>query len=423
MTDQPTAPPRSFAALRHPGARAYLLGTALAMNADAVEHVISYLIIWEKFQSPTLGGFAVVAHWLPFLFFSIHAGALADRFDPRRVIQAAMLLFMGVSAAWGLFFMTDSLEMWHAVILLIVHGMAGALWAPAAQLLIHDIVGRETLQSGVRLLATSRTLGILLGPAVGGGLLLLVGPVWGIFINVLIYVPLTLWLIRAPYGPAFRTGAEAAAATTRRAIKGFSDIMATIRTVSGDRIIMPMTLAVGAAALMVGNAHHPQMPEFALDLGSSGGGLLYSILLGANAAGAMAAGLILESRSLLPARRETVFIQIVLWCFAMAGFALTSDFRIALVLLFIAGFLDLSYNSMAQTLVQLHAAPKIRGRVVGLYVMAAFGLRAVSGVTVGMAGSLIGIHMSLALSAGIVLVMVLGVISRTYLSPRASAAP
>jgi MFS family permease len=415
MTDQPAAP-RSFAALRHPGARAYLLGTALAMNADAVEHVISYLIIWEKFHSPTLGGFAVVAHWLPFLFFSVHAGALADRFDPRRVIQAAMLLFMVVSATWGLLFMTDSLQMWHAVVLLIIHGLAGALWAPASQLLIHDIVGREQLQSGVRLLATSRTLGILLGPAIGGGLLLLVGPAWGIFINILIYVPLTWWLIGAPYGPAFRTGAEAAAATSRRAIKGFSDIFSTIRTVSSDRIIMPMTLAVGVAALLVGNAHHPQMPEFALDLGSNGGGLLYSVLLAANAAGAMAAGLVLETRSLLPARRSTVFALIVLWCFAMAGFALTSDIRIAMLLLFVAGFLDLSYNSMAQTLVQLHAAPEIRGRVVGLYVMAAFGLRAVSGITVGMAGSLIGIHMSLALSTGVVLILVLGLITRTYLS-------
>ena len=417
------APPRAFAALRHPGARAYLLGTALAMNADAVEHVITYLVIWEKFESPTLGGFAVVAHWLPFLFFSIHTGALADRFDPRRVIQAAMLLFMAVSAAWGLLFMTDSLEMWHAVILLILHGLAGALWAPASQLMIHDIVGRDLLQSGVRLQATARTLGILLGPAVGGGLLLLVGPVWGIFINILIYVPPTWWLIGAPYGPAFRTGATAAAATGRRAIKGFSDIVSTIREVSTDRVIMPMTLVVGVAAMLVGNAHHPQMPEFALDLGSSGGGLLYSLLLAANAAGAMAAGIILETRSLLPARLNTVFVLVILWCFAMAGFALTSDIRVAMVLLFAAGFLDLSYNSMAQTLVQLHAAPEIRGRVVGLYVLAAFGLRAISGVTVGMAGSLIGIHMSLALSAGIVLVMVLALVTRTFLSePRGGPA-
>src|SRR5262249_61255737 len=70
--------------------------------------------------------------------------------------------------------------------------------------LIHDIVGREQLHSGVRLMAMSRVLGLLGGPAVGGVLLLTCGPSLGMLINVLIYVPLTWWLWRAPYGPRFR---------------------------------------------------------------------------------------------------------------------------------------------------------------------------------------------------------------------------
>jgi len=69
------------------------------------------------------------------------------------------------------------------------------------------------------------------------------------------------------------------------------------------------------------------------------------------------------------------------------------------VLLFCAGFLELSFNSMAQALVQLHAPAKIRGLVIGLYNMAALGLRAVSGITVGIVGGFIGIHLSLSLSA------------------------
>src|SRR5438034_11337046 len=60
------------------------------MMADSIEHVISYWIIFQKFHSPALGGFAVLSHWLPFLFFSVYSGALADRFDPRRIIQLAM---------------------------------------------------------------------------------------------------------------------------------------------------------------------------------------------------------------------------------------------------------------------------------------------------------------------------------------------
>jgi MFS family permease len=93
-------------ALREPGFRLYFITTALAMLADNIEHVISYWVIFQKFHSPTLGGFAVVSHWLPFLAFSVYSGALADRFDPRRIIQIGMLLFMGVSLAWGVLFMT-----------------------------------------------------------------------------------------------------------------------------------------------------------------------------------------------------------------------------------------------------------------------------------------------------------------------------
>jgi hypothetical protein len=50
----------------------------LVMMADNVEHVISYWMIFQKFHSPELGGFAVFSHWLPFLLFSVPAGALAD---------------------------------------------------------------------------------------------------------------------------------------------------------------------------------------------------------------------------------------------------------------------------------------------------------------------------------------------------------
>ena len=63
---------------------------------------------------------------------------------------------MAVSLGWGVLFLTDTLQMWHACVLLIVHGFAGVLWGPASQLLIHDIVGPANLQSAVRLNATAR---------------------------------------------------------------------------------------------------------------------------------------------------------------------------------------------------------------------------------------------------------------------------
>jgi len=389
------AAPRSFAALRHPGYRAYFIGSALAMMADSIEHVISYWIIFQKFHSPALGGFAMLSHWLPFLFFSVWSGALADRFDPRRIIQVGMALFMAASLGWGLLFLTDSLEMWHAVVLLVVHGFAGVFWHPSAQVLIHDIVGTAHLQSAVRLSATARYLGLLFGPAVGGVLLLALGPAHGLLANVLIYLPLALWLWKAPYGPRFRKGEPA----PTRAVRGLADIVSTVRRVSGNRTLVSMILLAGVTSLFVGNGYQPQMPEFASDLGHGDADLSYSMLLAADAAGALSAGLILESRGLLQARPRTAFVLAMLWCVAIAGFAVCKIYPLALALLFAVGFLELSFNAMAQTLVQLRAPESDRGRVIGLYILSSLGMRAFSGVTIGIIGGLIGIHWSLALSA------------------------
>src|SRR5260370_36705887 len=84
------------------------------MMADSIEHVISYWIIFQKFHSPALGGFAMLSHWLPFLFFSVLSGALADRFDPRRIIQIGMALFMAAALGWGVLFLPGTLETGHA---------------------------------------------------------------------------------------------------------------------------------------------------------------------------------------------------------------------------------------------------------------------------------------------------------------------
>jgi MFS family permease len=286
--------------------------------------------------------------------------------------------------------------------LLVLHGFAGVLWSPPTQLLLHDIVGRERLQSAVRLNATGRYLGTFLGPAVGSGLLLLLGPAYGLFINALIYLPLTLWLWRAPYGPRFRV--EKAVPTV--AVRSIGDIVGAVRSIANYPIIASMTLLAGGAAFFVGNAYQAQMPGFAFDLGHGDPGISYSMLLAADAAGALAAGIALESFGLLAPNPRTALILALLWCFALGGFSLMPIYPLALLLLLAAGFLELSFNSMTQTLVQLHAPADMRGRMIGVFSMAASGMRMFSGLTVGLLGQMLGIHWSLAISAGLVAALI-----------------
>src|SRR3954452_15008816 len=320
-----------FAALRDPDCRFYLLGTMLSMMADNVEHVITYWVLFQRFHSPALAGFAVISHWVPSLVLSVYFGGLADRKDCRKVIQAAQIMYMGVSAAWGVLFLTDSLEVWHACVLLVIHGMAGALWSPAEQLMLHDIVGRETLPSAVRLNSTSRSLGVLCGPAIGSALLLGLGETWGIFANVLIYLPLTIWLIRVPYTGHLRD----ATAVTRKPMS-FADAFQVLREVRNNPVLISMVALGGVSSLFVGASLGPQMPELASWLGINEAGLVYGALLAANAAGAVFGGLILEGTGILRPTARAAMLSTAIYSLCMVGFALSWSYPLSLVLLVLA---------------------------------------------------------------------------------------
>ena len=371
------------------------------MTADNIEHVISYWVIFQAFHSPMLGGFAVISHWMPFLLFSVYAGALADRYDCRKLIQAGQILFILASLAWGLLFLTGALRMWHAVVILLVHGAAGVTVAPATQLIIHDMVGPTQLGSAIRLNATARYLAILLGPAVGGGLMLLLGPAWGLLANVLIYVPFSIFLWRVPY-----TGHNRLAGEGRRAPRpGLLDALRVFAEVRGDRRIVTMIVLGGATSFFVGNAFQAQMPEYAHHLGADQAGAGYSVLLAANAVGAILGTALLESANVLSPGVRTAIACAVAWGVTIGLFPAAPNYPAAVTLLVLAGAFNLAFASMAQTLVQLLAPPHVRGSVVGLFNTAILGLRAGSGVTVGVLGAVIGIQWSLALSATVVVLI------------------
>jgi MFS family permease len=394
---------RSFPALRNPTFRWFFATYMIAMMADNIEHVITYWMIFRKFHSPALGGFAVISHWVPFLFFSMPMGSLADRVDPRRLIQIGMVIFSCVSLGWGYFFATNSLQMWEAMLLLVAHGVAGVFWQTPSQLLLHGIVKREDLQSAVRLNATARYLGVLVGPAVGGAMLIALGPTRGIFLNALYYLPAILWLWRLNYSR------EAAA---RSAMHGIRDVLQTLRSIADRPAIVAMTVLAAAASGLVGNSYQAQMPNFAVDLGHGNPGAAYSILLAADAAGALTAGFMLESVGGFKTRPKNALWLAGGWCCALAAFALSRHYLLAIACLFAAGFFELSFSSMAQTVVQIEAPADSRGRVLGVFAMASLGCRAFAGITVGLVGAILGVHVSLALAAATLLVVVAVLLSR-----------
>jgi len=388
------------------------------MMGDNIEHVITYWVLWLKFHSVLLTGFEVISHWLPFLLLSVTFGELAQKYDCRRLIQGAQVLFMLVSISWGIFFATDSLTVWAACILLVLHGCAGAMWGPAEQLLLHDFAEAADLPGAIRMNATFKSLGILAGPAVGSVLLLGLGPVAGIFTNVVFYLPMTLLLFRTPYTGHTRDQATAAAlavanggeldavvavppAGRRRTGGGLLGPIRTIREVELTPIVISMLALSGLLALFVGGALQVSMPAFAVALGAGGAGLAYGVLLFANGVGGVLGGFLLEAVGILKPNALTAFLSTLLFGVLILAFATTQSYAVAVIALVLAGMANIAALSVSQSIVQLEARPEDRGRLVGLYGSVASGFRTGSGILIAALGAFAGVRGSLMISAAL----------------------
>jgi MFS family permease len=382
------APVRRFAALRNRDCGPYLVGGMLSMMADNVEHVITYWVLWQQFHSPALTGFQVISHWTPFLLLSVWFGGLADRYDCRRVIQVAQLLFMAVSISWGVLFVTDHLSIPAACVLLVLHGTAGSLWRPAEQMMLQDFVGRDELPSAVRMNSTFQGLGVLLGPVAGSALLVGFGPETGILVNALVYLPLTVFLLRTRFTGHTRSGIVA------RERIGALGALRSARQVMRDPEIAGAIAVAGLTSLFLGSALQTVMPEFAEQFGTGTADTAYGVLLFANGLGGVVGGIVLEATGWVRPNLAAAVVSTFLFGAAVAAFAVSGNLPLAVGVLVVGGLANIVSVSVTQTIVQLKADSAVRGRTIGVYSMASGGLRVGGGFTVGLLGAVVGVHTS-----------------------------
>lgn len=402
-----------FAALRAPWYKGYWIGGSLMMGGDNLEHAITYWVMWQTFHSPLLAGLAVLTHWLPHLLFSIPLGALADRFDCRRLVQLSGLLFISASVGWGVLFATHTLQPWHCVILLLVHGFASAIWKAPDQLMLYDMVGPEGVPSAVRLMATGLTLGQLVGPAIGALLLTTVGPTVGIFLNAIMYLPFMIYLFITPMTGHVRDAG-------RRVAAHWSDIVQVLRDVPRYPSILVVMILQGGVALFIGAALMPLLPEFGGLLGVPDGAG-YAVLISSMAAGAVVSGITLEAVGRIRASARVAIGTAAVFAVAILVFALSRSYALSVVALVVAGAGNLITASTSQTIVQLTAPADRRGRFVGAAGMTSNGFQAGSGILMGVLAGAIGV--SAAVATGAVGILVVAAVLFTVVVVRRRAIP
>jgi MFS family permease len=348
---------RPLGALAHRNFRLFFVGQGISLIGTWMQNIGEGWLVLTLTNSPFYVGLVSALSSLGVLLFTLYAGILADRTDKRRTIILMQVAFMLEAFAVAALVWTGVVAVWQVMVLATLLGVASAFDIPTRQAFLVEMVGKEDLMNAIALNSSLFNAARVVGPAIAGVLIGVVGIAWCYFFNGLSYLAVIagLLLMRLPpFQPRAREGSVWA---------GFREVLGFLRNDRRLRALVTLT----AIFSVFGFPYISMMPVFArnvLHRGAGGyGALTSSIGIGAmlGALGVALGGRHIRSRGRLMLTGGAAFgILLVL-------FALSRSFALSLTLLPLAGCAMIVNNSLTNTLLQTAVPDHLRGRIMGFY--------------------------------------------------------
>jgi MFS family permease len=330
-------------------------------------------------------GLTMALQFGPQLLLVPFSGAVADRFDRRRVLLVTQSLLMLLAAGLGVLLITGQAHLWHLYGFALALGIVNAFDTTSRQAFVSDLVGTKQLSNAVALNSASFNSARLIGPAVAGVLIAVVGSGWVFLINAVSFLAVLGALLLIDARPPARPAGAVRESQLRQLSAGF-------RYVRGRHdllVIFVMVFLVGAFSMNFPVISSTMAVEFGR--GASDYGLLSSILA------------IGSSGALLAARRPSARMRVVVISVGGIGVvslvaALMPSFWTFAATLVFFGLAISTMLTTANGFVQTTADPAVRGRVLALYMAILMGGTPVGAPLVGAAADALGPRSTLVIS-------------------------
>lgn len=192
MIDEQSA----LAPLREPNFRYYWLSRLVDRAGTTMAGVALAFAVLQVSDSPRALGTVLAAYSIPMVVFLLAGGVLADRFGRTLVIQSTNVASGLSQIAMAALVLTDTAEVWHLAVLAALNGTASAAGMPAMAGILPQLVPREQLKAANLVLAVPENALMVLGPAISGVLVVVVGPGWALAVDGATYLVATLVLTR-----------------------------------------------------------------------------------------------------------------------------------------------------------------------------------------------------------------------------------
>jgi MFS family permease len=351
-------PGGAFAALTSRSYRIYLGGQILTNTGTWMQSIAQDWLIFDLTHSSVSVGVTMALQFLPMLVLGLYTGAVADRLSKRHILLTTQTLNAAVTGSLAAITIAGAVRAADVYAFALLSGLIFAFDSPARQSFVAEVASGGQLRAAIALNSAVFQATRLIGPAVASLLIVTVGTGWVFAVNAACYIGPTIGLLRLAGLVAVVSARREPGAlrTAARYVRRRPDVLWTIFLVGvlgTFGLNFPIVLTAMAKSTFHGDASTYGLFNIVLAIGSAAGALL---------AGAFARP-----------RPRVLVLAAAAFGICQAAAAIAPDLAVFLPLLAAMGFANLAFQAMANASVQLAVDPALRGRVMGLYMLAFIG--------------------------------------------------
>jgi MFS family permease len=383
-----------FSSLHSKNYRLYFIGQGISLIGTWMQSIAMGWLVYRLTGSVFLLGVIGFTSQIPSFILSPFAGVLTDRFNRHRIMVLTQVLFMIQAAILSVLVLTNVVETWHIIALSLFFGFITAFDAPARQSLVIDLIDNpEHLSNAIALNSATFNGARLIGPAIAGILIAMVGEGFCFLINALSYIAVITSLLKMQLNLTIKTK------TTENIGK---ELKAGWQYTFGFPPIR-MLLILLAIISLVGLPYVTLMPAYAREI-LKGGSHTLGFLMSASGAGALIAALYLASRQTVLGLGKIISLNTFVFGFGLIGASFSSVLWLSLINMFFIGACMIASIASVNTLIQTLADEDKRGRVMSFYAMALLGISPIGNLCAGSIANAIGVSHTL-LWGGVITVL------------------
>ena len=365
---------RTFASLRrHRNYRLFFSGQIVSVSGTWMQNIAAAWVVLELTHSPVAVGVLALCQFLPFTVLGLFAGVLVDRFDARRTVIATQASAMVLAGILAVLVVAGHVTVNEVYVLTALRGAVLVLDAPARQALTFQMVGQDELPNAVALNSSLFNAARVVGPALGGLLVAVVGAGACFSLNAVSYLAVLAGLLamrRQELYPVERPERPP------KIFRGTMEAFAHVRQAPDTLLALLVVLMLSTFSFNF-NVLLPVMAKQTL----GGGPEVFGVLTAFFGLGAL--GGALTSATLGRASWRVLLAGTFGFGLAQLALAPVGGLALASLLLFMTGLSFTLWTSNANSLLQLNAPDHLRGRVIGLYFFAFNGAGPMGGLLAG----------------------------------------